>query len=174
MSRHHNLQLPVQPLSVQLQNKERWNDRRAQAAADFFTISYAGRDIQQLFTIVSEAGVCTVVDVRDTPVSMYRPEFSKSNLKRYLGERHIEYVHWPEWGVPRDIRALAVATRTRDDIWRWYDANVVQRLYRNLDMFFNAVEHPVALLCVESDPTACHRHRLSLALEAKGLHSYDL
>lgn len=174
MSRYHELQLPLPPLAAQSQNKGRWNSQRSQAAAEFFTVGYAGRDIQQFLTIVRRAGVHTIVDVRHTPASMYRPEFSKSNLKRYLEQSRIQYIHWPEWGVPRDIRALAVGSQTRTEIWRWYDANVVQQLRRNLDAFFNAAEHPSAFLCVESDPTACHRHLLALALEAKGLHSYDL
>ena len=39
---------------------------------------------------------------------------------------------------------------------------------------FGVADHPVAFMCVELDPTACHRHRLSLALEEQGLRGFDL
>ena len=121
------------------------------------------------------AGVQTVLDIRQNPVSMYRPDLSKNNLQRLLGARAIGYVHLPWLGVPRDIRAKAIATGTRQVIWDWYDAYVVPGFGgRNLTAFFNIADHPIALLCTELDPTDCHRHRLFAALEAKGLRGFDL
>jgi hypothetical protein len=67
-----------------------------------------------------------------------------------------------------------VETGTRDTIWDWYDAEIVSRFFdRNLHWFLN-LEHPVAMMCVECDPTECHRHRIFLALKKKGLRGYDL
>jgi hypothetical protein len=106
---------------------------------------------------------------------MYRPEFSKGNLQRFLADHGIEYAHAGHLGVPRDVRALAMDTGSRDVIWDWYDVNVAGPMMgRNLHWFFNAVEHPVALMCTELDPTACHRHRLCLALERRHLRGFDL
>jgi uncharacterized protein (DUF488 family) len=106
---------------------------------------------------------------------MYRPELSKANLKRSVEEHGLNYVHLPDLGVPRDIRAKAIDTGTRDVIWDWYDQFVVPpHLGRNLHWFFNGIEHPVAFMCVEISPRECHRHRLSIALEAKGLRGFDL
>jgi hypothetical protein len=85
------------------------------------------------------------------------------------------YVHMPELGVPRDIRAKAIETGSRDVIWAWYDEYVVEPYLRmNLHRFLNAVEHPVALMCVEIDPQECHRHRLFVALERLGLRGFEL
>jgi uncharacterized protein (DUF488 family) len=106
---------------------------------------------------------------------MYRPELSKSNLKQSVEERGLIYEHFPELGVPRDIRARAIETGTRDVIWEWYDRYIITSyIGRNLHRFFNSIEHPVALMCVEIDPRECHRHRLALALEGMGLIGYDL
>ena len=44
----------------------------------------------------------------------------------------------------------------------------------NLHHFLNSVDHPAALMCVETDPTECHRHRLCIALEGLGLRGFDL
>ncbi len=118
-------------------------------------------------------GVKTVIDVRQNPISMYRPELSKSNLAQTLQEHEICYSHLPELGVPRDIRAKAIESGSRDVIWAWYDSHVVA-CSLNLHFFLNGFEHPVALMCTEIDPHECHRHRLSLALEHMGLNSFDL
>jgi uncharacterized protein (DUF488 family) len=106
---------------------------------------------------------------------MYRPDLSKSNFHRLLKAQAIDYLHLPALGVPRDIRAKAIATGTRQVIWDWYAAHVVPSFVgRNLTQFFNLAEHPVAFLCTERDPTECHRHLLFSALEAKGLRGFDL
>ena len=105
-------------------------------------------------------------DGRQTPVSMYRPELSKGNLRHLVEAHGMHYVHMPNLGVPRDIRAKAIESGNRTVIWEWYDRYVVEPYFRsNLHSFLNSVEHPVALMCVEIDPAECHRHRLFLALE---------
>ena len=120
-------------------------------------------------------GVRTLMDIRQNPVSMYRPELSKNNLRRAVEDQGMLYNHLPELGVPRDIRAKAIETGTREVIWEWYDDQVVSSyIGSNLHRFLNTVEHPVALMCVELDPRECHRHRLFMALEQMGLRGFDL
>jgi uncharacterized protein (DUF488 family) len=173
MPQANRLNLPSAPVQQQLANKTAWNDTRSAEGADFFTIGYTGRKIEEIIALLKEHGVQTLVDIRQNPVSMYRPELSKGNLTRILNENDISYAHEPQLGVPRDIRAKAIATGNRKVIWDWYDQNVVAS-YLNLHMFFNGFEHPVALMCTEIDPHECHRHRLSLALEGMGLNGFDL
>jgi len=152
-----------------------WNEARTPSGADFFTIGYTGRSLKALLDSLASNDVRTLADIRCNPVSMYRPELSKNNLRRFVEEHGLLYVHLPELGVPRDIRAKAIATGTRDVIWEWYDRYiVVPYLGKNLHRFFNTLEHPIALMCVELDPKECHRHRLSLALEEIGLVGFDL
>lgn len=144
-------------------------------AADFFTIGYSGRATADILETLVSNGVRTLVDIRQYPVSMYRPELSKNNLSRAIEELGMHYMHLPELGVPRDIRAKAISTGTRDVIWDWYDENVVQSyIGRNLHRFLNTFEHPIAMMCTEIDPHECHRHRLSVALEKMGLKGFDL
>lgn len=175
MSHFQGLLIPEQPLRVQLANKMRWNRQRSQAEADFYTIGYAGRTIGQFTRLLLDAGVSTIVDVRQNAVSPYKPEFSKTRLRKHLETYGLQYLHRADLGVPRDIRAKAIGRQNRDPIWSWYDSNVVATfLGSNLDEFFNWAEHPIAFMCVESDPYACHRHRLAIALERHGLKGYDL
>lgn len=173
--RRSQLRLPTEPLRVQQSNKATWNDGRSIERADFFTIGYTGQKLDDLIASLHRAGVASLVDIRDNPVSMYRPEVSKSNLRRAVEASGIRYYHVRDLGVPRDVRGLAVEGDSRDAIWDWYDANVIPVFAgRNLHWFFNAIDHPAALMCVEFDPTACHRHRLSMALEARGLMGFEL
>jgi uncharacterized protein (DUF488 family) len=171
----NRLKLPSAPVRQQAENRLLWNEARAAGEAHFFTIGYTGRKLDEMLDALVDAGVRSLVDVRQNPVSMYRPELSKRNLRRHAEERGLLYAHLPHLGVPRDVRALAIDAGTREVIWDWYDANVVARyLDRNLDWFFNAMEHPVALMCVEIDPRECHRHRLFFALEKLGLRGFEL
>jgi uncharacterized protein (DUF488 family) len=151
------------------------NEGRSAEAADFFTLGYTGRKLEELLDTLIASGVRTLLDIRQNAVSMYRPELSKGNLQQAVEARGLQYVHAPELGVPRDIRAKAIATGSRDVIWTWYDKHVAEPyLGGNLHRFLNSVEHPVALMCAELDPAECHRHRLSVMLEAQGLQGFDL
>jgi uncharacterized protein (DUF488 family) len=175
MPQANRLKLPTASAKQQALNKLLWNDGRSAAAADFFTIGYTGRKTEELISALQSAGVRTLIDVRQIPVSMYRPDLSKSNLRKIVEAAGMHYVHMPELGVPRDIRAKAIETGTRDVIWTWYDRYVVEPyMGANLHHFLNSVEHPVAMMCVEIDPGECHRHRLFLALEQMGLRGFDL
>ena len=175
MPQANRLKLPTASAKKQAENKVFWNEARSLDLAEFFTFGYTGRKLDELLEVLVSNGVRTLVDIRQFPVSMYRPELSKSNLKRSVEDRGLLYEHFPELGVPRDIRAKAIESGTRDVIWSWYDEYVVPTyLGRNLHRFLNSVEHPVALMCVEIDPQECHRHRLFLALERMGLKGFDL
>lgn len=177
MPQVHRLDLPSVPPKQQLENKAIWNSERSKEQADFFTIGYSGRKTEEIISALISSGVRTLVDIRQNPVSMFRPELSKSNLARLLEEHGIAYAHLPQLGVPRDIRAMAIDSGTREVIWNWYDENVIEPFLgfgRNLHYFLNSVEHPVALMCTEIDPQECHRHRLSLALERSGMKGFDL
>jgi uncharacterized protein (DUF488 family) len=173
MPQAHRLTLPSVPVKQQLASKNSWNGVRSAQKADFFTIGYTGRKTEEIIALLKEHGVQTLVDIRQNPVSMYRPELSKGNLASILEQNGLSYAHLPQFGVPRDIRAKAIETGNRDVIWAWYDEYVIAA-FLNLHMFLNGFEHPVALMCTEIDPHECHRHRLSLALEGMGLTSFDL
>lgn len=175
MPQDNRLKLPSASARAQADHKAIWNEARVADGADFFTIGYTGRKLDEILEALISAGVRSLIDIRQNPVSMYRPELSKGNLSRAVEQCGLDYLHWPELGVPRDIRAKAVDAGTRDVIWNWYDEYVIEPyIGRNLHHFLNSAEHPVALMCVETAPQECHRHRLFLALESWGLRGFDL
>jgi uncharacterized protein (DUF488 family) len=171
---HRPLKLPSRKPRERLESKALWNDGRSVEKADFYTIGYEGRTTDDLIDSLLRAEVRTLVDVRYTPLSMYRPDLSKSNFRRIIESSGMAYFHAQECGVPKDIRAKSITTGSRDVIWAWYDDNVVSRFFAsNLHWFLN-LEHPVAMMCMECDPEECHRHRIFLALEDHGLRGFDL
>ena len=167
------LKLPSRPARVRAESKALWNEARRIDCADFFTIGYEGRPTDELLDALRSAGVRLLLDIRHSAVSMYRPDLSKRNFREILAREGIEYLHVPEWGVPRTIRAQAIEAGSRDPIWEWYDENVAEPFARNLHRFLN-MDHPLAMMCMEADPVECHRHRLFLALEKQGLRGFDL
>jgi uncharacterized protein (DUF488 family) len=175
LPRYETLPLPIAPRDVQLENRLVWNESRSLETADFYTLGYSGRTIQELIDVLERGRVATLVDIRHSPVSMYRPDFSKGNLARHLRDVGIQYLHLPDLGIPRDIRSKVIGRHDRRELWDWYDQNVVESFAGfNLHYFFNFADHPITLMCVETDPTCCHRHRLVLALERLGLRGFDL
>src|SRR3989442_13270349 len=68
------------PRGRQAESKAEWNRSRCNQTADFFTCGYTGRKLDELIEAMKAAGIQCLVDVRQYPVSMYRPEVSKTNL----------------------------------------------------------------------------------------------
>lgn len=169
------LKLPEKTKDEQKESKLAWNSKHCTSAPDFYTIGYSGRTVNDLINALKNVGIATLVDIRFSPVSRFKPEFSKSNLRRSLEAKGIDYIHKSDWGIPRDIRAFSIGKKTREDIWVWYDTHILPSVVKkNMDEFFNSMEHPVALMCVEYDPTECHRHRLFLGLQKLGLQGCEL
>ncbi len=76
------LKLPTNPARVRVENKALWNEARTPERADFFTLGYEGRTTASLIEALQKAGVRSLLDIRHAPVSMYRPELSKSNFQK--------------------------------------------------------------------------------------------
>src|SRR4051812_7717135 len=111
------LKLPSASARKQTEGKYLWNEARSPQGADFFTIGYTGKTIEAILDLLAANGVRTLVDIRQNPVSMYRPELAKGNLQKLVSGRGIHYAHVPQLGVPRDIRAKAIDTGNREIIW---------------------------------------------------------
>ena len=165
------IELPEEPMEAQFHNKIMWNLCRIDDH-DFYTVGFAKRTIGQFLELLKVRHIRTLIDVRRNPKSMFKPEFNKENLISVLKENNIKYVHYSELGVPEDVRRRLAETEDYDWFFRWYDDNILPNLGRNINL--EAMARPVAIMCVELDPTKCHRHRIALALEKQGLRGYDL
>jgi uncharacterized protein (DUF488 family) len=122
------------------------------------------------------AGVRRVIDVRLRPQSR-RPGMSKTKLGLRLAHHGIAYENWRELGTPREIRVLyrSGATRAATEAYREHLTRSAQAALERLVATLREGP-PTALLCLEADPTHCHRRAICQALERRmrGLRVIDL
>src|SRR5947209_7088458 len=110
------LKLPTRAARVQAERRALWNEARSSRGADFYTLGYAGRTAADIVTLAKDAGMRSIVDIRFNPVSMYKPELSKTNFRRSVEVAGLLYHHVPKLRVPRHIRARAIDAGTRQAI----------------------------------------------------------
>jgi uncharacterized protein (DUF488 family) len=70
------------------------------------TIGYEGSSLEDFISTLQKAGVDTLIDVRDVPISRKRG-FSKSILREVLSPNDIAYVHLKGLGDPKPGREAA-------------------------------------------------------------------
>lgn len=128
-----------------------------------FTIGYQGLSPGDLVKTLRKKRVELVIDVRER-ASSRKAGFSKSALKARLEKHGISYQHFPELGSPPDLRKKYIADGDRVYFTRHYK-NSLKGKQSILEELANlATTLPVALLCYEADPGACHRSIVASAL----------
>ena len=129
------------------------------------TVGYEGATLDSVLAALERAGVRTLVDVRDAPVSR-KPGFSKKALAAALERRGISYVHLRWLGNPKPGR----------DAGRAGDIPAYHRIYfarlatpEAQDALAEAgriaADGGACLLCYERDPSRCHRSLVAAELE---------
>lgn len=139
-----------------------------------FTIGYERATVPEFVSALRKAGVERVIDVRALPLSR-RPGFSKSSLRGALEEAGVEYLHLKALGTPAAGRAAARAGR-HADLQRIYSGQLElpEAIAQSAQMLDLAGEKPTALLCMERDPSQCHRTLLlnAVAPDAEVVHLF--
>jgi len=161
---------PSESYSELVHKRITWNIRRLDIERfGHFTIGYSGRSLGQFVELLQLARVDLVADVRRIPISRFRPEFSKSNLDTAMRKHGIAYVHWPDLGIPTEIRR----SLNKEELFAWYDASLqpeTQLQQHEAELS----SHRTAFMCVEVAPQSCHRHRIAAHLERMGYRVLDL
>ena len=132
-------------------------------SATVFTIGYEARDVPGLVNDLAAAGIEVLVDVRELPLSRRRG-FSKTALRAAVEDAGIAYLHERAVGNPKPFRdawkAGDAATGTAG-----YIAHLKNGPPTSVDALAQRVaEGGVCLMCVEHDPSDCHRSLLVNAL----------
>ena len=139
----------------------------ATTAPRLLSIGYEKAGFADFVATLQAAGVATVIDVRDLPLSR-RAGFSKRQLQAGLAEAGIGYLHLRPLGTPAAGRE---ANRRRQ--WPLFWDIVEQSLARPeaQDALSEAATIATAalccLLCYEADPCICHRRRVGEILQAR-------
>ena len=129
--------------------------------ATLWTIGYEKAAFGDFIATLRAAGVATVIDVRDLPLSR-RAGFSKRSLSAGLGEAGIAYHHLRALGTPPEGRE-ANRRRQWERFWSIVDARLAtpEAELGLLQAAGIAAAAPSCLLCYEADWRICHRCRLA-------------
>jgi len=124
-----------------------------------FTIGYGGRHPSDFVTLLTEAGVRCVADVREVPRgsmgSYTKAKTPDKGIEALLAPRDIEYRWLPELGNP---------WRKADGWEKNYRGRLKNEGKKRTEALL-ALPRPFCLLCAEKDPADCHRSILSDYLE---------
>ena len=132
-----------------------------------WTIGYERLLPAELVAELEAAGVRRVLDVRFRPQSR-RPGMSKTRLGELLGDHGIAYEHRKPLGTPPDLRVLFHQGKVAEAAPA-FRAHVESTAGDQLDALAAELDHapPTALLCLEAEPSVCHRRVLSDALRER-------
>jgi Protein of unknown function, DUF488 len=105
---------------------------------------------------VRAAGVERLIDVRDLPISRRRG-YAKGALGKAMADVGIEYMHIKALGNPKPIRDLYKSGNVEEG-QRGYEEHLLGERRGALEGLVPLVrEKRCALMCVEHDPSTCHR-----------------
>ncbi len=133
-----------------------------------FTIGYGARSLEEFITALKANRIKYLLDVRSSPYSKFKPEFSRDVLQRCLERAGIRYVFMGDvlGGQPKDPDCH---TGGKVD----YDKVRTQPFFREgIERLRKAFEQEcaAALMCSEGRPEQCHRSKLiGEALTAAGI-----
>src|SRR5690625_1157299 len=127
-------------------------------------IGYERTDLEALLKQLRHAGVQTVIDVRELPLSRKRG-FSKKALGSALEREGIHYEHMRCLGAPKSLRKALHSGGS----WAAYKEGYQTVLIRNKEILSEladraAEDEVMALLCFERDANRCHRSLVANAV----------
>ena len=121
---------------------------------EIWTVGHSTHSADDFITLLRDAGITAIADVRSSPYSRHNPQFNREALKATLKRHDIDYVF------------LGNGLGARSDDPRHYDGDrVVYARLAESDAFAKAIDRlltgartfNVALMCAERDPLTCHR-----------------
>jgi uncharacterized protein (DUF488 family) len=136
---------------------------------DVFTLGHGVRPPLELATILREAGVQTLVDVRRFPTSRRNPQFNQGPLRETLAAAGIAYRHAVELGGRRsDEPGEERFSCIRVPAFRSYAARMGIPEFQ--ESLATELAQPVpCFMCAETPWQKCHRRLIAELLAARGL-----
>ncbi len=125
--------------------------------AKLYTIGYEGTRIEDFVRTLLDAGISTLLDVREVPISR-KKGFSKGILRETLDANGIRYVHLRGLGDPKPGREAARAGNY--DLFRKIFTRHMKTPAAQMELHIAgslAQEATACLMCFERDHCECHR-----------------
>jgi uncharacterized protein (DUF488 family) len=119
-----------------------------------FSVGHSNHPIGHFVSLLKDAGVTLLADVRSYPVSRYAPQFNREALAKSLEDNGIAYLY-----LGKELGGKAREKISMQDFERGLER-----------LLSETVRHRVAMMCAERDPLNCHRWLwLSRELTARGI-----
>lgn len=117
-------------------------------------MGYGDKDFPEFLNLIKEVNIELVIDVRSFPQSKW-PEYKKVNLRKNLSREGIDYLHLKELGGYRDggYKEYMETEKFREALGRLKELSEKQI---------------VAIMCLESYPSGCHRRFIAQKLKDDG------
>lgn len=137
------------------------------------TIGHGTRTTDELVSLLSAAGIVTLIDVRRYPAGRRQPHLSRERLAADLPERGVAY-EW--WGEALGGRRSATGATGADSGWR-SPAFAAYRAHMSTPEFQSALAEleerasageGLAIMCAETVWWRCHRRLIADALTLDG------
>jgi uncharacterized protein (DUF488 family) len=127
------------------------------------TVGHGTLPQEDFATLVSDAGIEVVVDVRSFPASRRHPQFRREAMERWLPATGIAYQWEPRLGGRRRARPDSPHRALRVAAFRGYADHMETDEFRDAidDLLVEGGTRPVAVMCAESVWWRCHRRLLA-------------
>lgn len=132
-----------------------------------FTLGYEGLDLSSFIALLQRAGVKTVVDVRELPLSR-KKGYSKTVFSATLSAHGIAYVHAPQLGCPKSIRDQYRADQDWSAYTKGFLSHLKTRQAEVLELAKLSRATAACLVCFEADFGMCHRTYVARAVYRQG------
>ena len=123
-----------------------------------YSIGYGARTIEQFAAALQRYQIQYVIDVRSSPYSRFRPEFSQAPLMAALKQRGFQYVFMGDFlgGQPKDPDCYS------DGKVDYEKLRTKEFFQTGLGRLKNAWERQLrtVIVCSEGRPEQCHRAKL--------------
>lgn len=133
-----------------------------------YTIGYGGFSIDGFLNCLMRNGIYNLIDVRNNPSSR-KYGFSKKRLSNLCVSFGIDYLNFPDLGIPHQQRRNVSSNLEFDKLFDTYICNVLSQQGEALSGLVSILDRePSVLMCVESNPHQCHRSHLAEAISNRG------
>ncbi len=143
------------------------------------TIGHSNRSESEFFNMLRELAVSALVDVRAQPHSRRHPQFDSAALREACERSQIQY-HWAgrQLGGMRSSNPESLHRALGRDLRGFADHMNSEAFRRATGQLVSLAEKvPVAVMCSERLPAACHRSLISDYLTWRGVevvHALDV
>lgn len=139
----------------------------ADTAVEVLTIGHSTLPYERFLTLLRQASVTAVADVRTAPFSRHFPHFNRDALRDELRRDNVAYVFLGEelGGRPKGQRFFCDGVADYEKMAE--TADFARGLERVIE---GAKKYRIAMMCSEHDPLDCHRCLLvGRALHGRGI-----